>query len=220
MNTLLFKELKLATPAITYWFLAFTLMTFIPNYPLLVGSFFVCLGIFYGYQFGREDNDILYSVLLPVRKGDIVSAKFHAACLIEGIAIVMIALFSAIRIVFLSSLGPYAAGSLMNSNLYCLGCVFLVFTLFNTVFIGSFFKTAYKVGSPFLRYCIFTLLFVTAAEVLIHIPGFSILTQTTPAALLVQGIFLLGAIGVYVSLTALTCHLAKSRFEKLDILMR
>ena len=32
-------------------------MAFIPAYPILVGAFFVCFGIFRFFQSGRENND-------------------------------------------------------------------------------------------------------------------------------------------------------------------
>lgn len=68
MKSLLYKELKLSSLAVTYFFIAFGLMTFLPGYPILLGSFFVCMGIFYSFQFSRESNDPLFTVLLPWRK--------------------------------------------------------------------------------------------------------------------------------------------------------
>ena len=59
MRNLLIKELKLSTMVLTYIFLVFALMTFIPGYPILCGAFFFCLGIFQSYQTSRENNDIL-----------------------------------------------------------------------------------------------------------------------------------------------------------------
>lgn len=44
MKQLLRKEFRLATPVITWLFIGFALMTFIPGYPILCGAFFVCLG--------------------------------------------------------------------------------------------------------------------------------------------------------------------------------
>lgn len=72
---LLRKEIKLAASPLSYFFLAFTLMTFIPGYPILVNQFFICLGIFQTFQNGRESNDIIYSVLLPISKKSIVKAR-------------------------------------------------------------------------------------------------------------------------------------------------
>ena len=64
MNKLLKKELRLTAAPITYFFLTFALMTLIPGYPILVGRFFITLGIFYTFQMARESNDILYTALL------------------------------------------------------------------------------------------------------------------------------------------------------------
>ena len=75
MSELLKKELRLAASPLSYWFLAFALMTMIPGYPILVGGFFVCLGLFQSFQNAREQNDVIYTALLPVRKTDIVRAK-------------------------------------------------------------------------------------------------------------------------------------------------
>ena len=68
MKLLLCKELRLTAAPITYVFLAFALMTLIPGYPILVGGFFITLGIFYTFQMARESNDILYTALLPCKK--------------------------------------------------------------------------------------------------------------------------------------------------------
>ena len=76
MNKLLKKELRLTAAPITYFFLAFALMTLIPGYPILVGGFFITLGIFYTFQMARESNDILYTALLPCKKQDVVRAKY------------------------------------------------------------------------------------------------------------------------------------------------
>ena len=76
MINLIKKEFKLSAHILSYVFIAFGLMTFIPGYPILVGVFFSCLGIFQSFQSYRESNDISYTILLPVSKKDIVKAKF------------------------------------------------------------------------------------------------------------------------------------------------
>ena len=68
MKNLLIKELRLPTSILSWLFLAFAAMTLIPGYPILLGSFFVCLGIFQSFQTIRENNDVLYTVLLPVER--------------------------------------------------------------------------------------------------------------------------------------------------------
>ena len=98
MNKLLKKELRLTAAPITYFFLAFALMTLIPGYPILVGGFFITLGIFYTFQMARESNDILYTALLPCKKQDVVRAKYTFCVLIEllGWLLILFALFSSV----------------------------------------------------------------------------------------------------------------------------
>jgi len=98
MNKLLKKELRLTAAPITYFFLAFALMTLIPGYPILVGGFFITLGIFYTFQMARESNDILYTALLPCKKQDVVRAKYAFCVLIELLGWLLCAVLTAVRL--------------------------------------------------------------------------------------------------------------------------
>ena len=97
MRNLLMKEFKLATPVLTYLFIGFALMTFIPGYPILCGAFFVCMGIFQSYQINRESNDILYSVLLPVSKSDVVKGKYLAVVILQMMAFILCVICTLVR---------------------------------------------------------------------------------------------------------------------------
>ena len=94
MKNLLNKELRLATSPLAWLFLIFSVMTFIPGYPILMGCFFVCLGLFQSFQNARESNDILYTVLLPVRKADAVKAKYISVCFFEILALLLMAVLA------------------------------------------------------------------------------------------------------------------------------
>ena len=83
MNLLLKKEMRLCALLLTYLFIAFALMTLIPGYPILCGSFFITLGIFQSFLSAREANDIVYSALLPIAKKDVVKAKYQFTMFIE-----------------------------------------------------------------------------------------------------------------------------------------
>ncbi|MBQ7637752.1 MAG: ABC-2 transporter permease, partial [Clostridia bacterium] len=87
MKKLLRKECLLTAPAVTYFFLIFSFMAVIPGYPIAVGAFFLCLGLFYSYQSAREANDILYTAMLPIKKTDVVRAKFVFAVFYELISL-------------------------------------------------------------------------------------------------------------------------------------
>ena len=140
MKNLLMKEFKLATLPLTYLFLLFSLMTFIPGYPILCGAFFVCLGIFQSYQRNREDNDILYSVLLPVSKSEVVKAKYITGVLLQMTAFAICIVCTVVRMTFLSDVRIYTTNAIMGANLVFLAFVLLIFAIFNVIFVGEFLK--------------------------------------------------------------------------------
>lgn len=181
MNKLLKKELRLTAAPITYFFLTFALMTLIPGYPILVGGFFITLGIFYTFQMARESNDILYTALLPCKKQDVVRAKYTFCVLIE-----------------------------------LLGWLLILFALFNSVFLGGFFRTAYGLGKPFILYSIAGFAVICLAEALHHFPGMAAMNSQTEGFGM-QLIVLAAGVLLFVGMTALSCRKAQKNFEQIDL---
>ncbi|MBR6725599.1 MAG: ABC-2 transporter permease [Clostridia bacterium] len=217
MKNLLYKELHLSTPLLTFLFLAFSLMTFIPGYPILCGAFFICFGIFQSYQFGREDNDILYTVLLPVKKSDAVGAKFASAALLQMVSFFFFTVFTLIRMSFLSQAVAYKNNALMGANFTFLAFVLLIFASFNVIFIGGFFKTAYKIGKPFIAFITVSFVIIAAAETLHHLPTLS-WTNTLDFSDSAKQIPILAISAIIYALSsAISCGYAKKRFEKIDM---
>lgn len=217
MKNLLKKEIKLASSPLTYFFLAFPAMTMLPGYPILLGAFFVCLGIFYSFQNGRETNDILYTVLLPVRKSDAVKAKYLFACFFQIIAFLAAALFTAIRMTVLKDAPVYRSNALMNANLTFLAFVLLMFAAFNVIFLGGFFRTAYGIGKPLLFFIIAAMVLIGAAETLHHLPGLSFLNDSEGAPVKTQCAVLLAAGLLYGLSTYASGVRAERRFERIDL---
>ncbi|MBR4292023.1 MAG: ABC-2 transporter permease [Clostridia bacterium] len=217
MKNLLFKELHLSTPLLTFLFLAFSLMTFIPGYPTLMGVFFVCFGIFQSYQFGREDNDILYTVLLPIKKSDAVGAKFASAAVLQMVSFLFFTAFTLVRMMFLPEVAAYKNNALMGANFTFLAFALLIFAAFNVIFIGGFFKTAYKIGKPFIVFITVSIIIIAAAEALHHLPYLS-WTNTLDFSDSAKQIPVLALSAVvYVFSTLISCNIAKRRFEKIDL---
>ncbi len=217
MKLLLVKELRLAASPLTFIFLSGSLMTLLPGYPILVGTFFVCLGLLYSFQNAREANDVLYTVLLPVKKSDFVSAKFAFACLIELTGFCLSAALTVLRMTALKDAAPYVENALMNPSPVYLAFVLLIFAAFNLFFIGGFFKTAHKIGIPFLTFGVAAFLLIGVAEVLHHLPGLGFLNVTSGEKLGVQFAVLAGGAVLYAGITYLSCRRAKARFEKTDL---
>ena len=217
MRNLLIKELKLSTMALTYIFLAFALMTFIPGYPILCGAFFFCLGIFQSYQTSRENNDILYSVLLPVSKRDVVKAKYLSAAVLQMIMLALCAVCTVVRMAFMSGAGVYEANALMSANLVYLAFVLLIFAAFNIIFIGGFFKTAYKMGKYFVVFIIVDFVIIVIAEALHHLPGLEWLDTLDFSYAGGQiAILVIGAV-IYAAVTMISCRVSQNRFERIDL---
>lgn len=217
MIKLLKKEMKLAASPLSFIFIAFGLMAFVPGYPILVGSFFACLGLFQSFQSAREANDITYTSLLPVAKSDIVKAKYAFCIVIELCYFALTSIPVLIRMTVLSDASVYRNNVLMNANLVYLGFVLLILGLFNLVFTGGFFKTAYKFGKPFVTFIIVAFFVVGAGEALFHIPALSGLNAFGITHMGLQVSVLAAGIVIFILLTALSLQLSIKNFEKIDL---
>lgn len=217
MKNLLIKETRLFAMPLTYIFIAFSFMTMLPGYPILLGAFFVCLGIFQSVQFGRENNDILYSVLLPVKKGDVVKARFAFTCLIEGISFLIMCILTFIRMTFLSQAAPYINNALMNATPVFLAFVLLIYSAFQFFFLRGFFKTAYKIGKPFITFSIAAFLIVCVGEALHFFPGLKYLNNPAGEKTGMQLIVLAVSALVYAAVTYFSYRKSVRTFEKKDL---
>ena len=217
MKSLLTKEFRLAASPLSYIFLSAALMTMLPGYPILMSAFFICFGVFHSFQNAREENDVLYTVMLPVRKCDFVRAKYAFSVVIQLTGFVLCAVLTAVRMTLLPDAAPYAGNALMNATPLYLAFVLLIFAAFNALFIGGFFKTAYKIGMPFLSFGIACLILIGLAETLPHLPGLTFLHNPAGERLGLQfGALLLAAV-IYAAATFLACRAAERRFERIDL---
>lgn len=214
---LLCKELKLSTSPLTPAFLAFTLMVFIPGYPVLVSAFFVCLGIFQSFQLARESGDIMFTALLPIRKRDVPRAKLLFVAFFQLFSVLLASVFTVIRLALMSELPPYATNPLMPACPTLIAFMLLVYAEFNFIFVCGFFRTAYRLGAPFIRFIIAAMLTVAVYEALPHLPGLGYLAATGGAGIARQLVLLAVSAAVYVLVTLLSCRGAQRRFERVDL---
>lgn len=216
MKKLFYKELKLTANPLSYWFIIFSAMTMIPRYPILVGSFFICLGIFYTYQQLREYDDITYTVMLPVKKQDVVTAKYLFVLFIELMAFILCTLLTIIRMKFLGNTAPYDINPLMSANVAYLGYVMIVFAAFNSIFLAGFFKTAYKIGKPFVIFCIVSFIVVVMGEILHHIPTLKSLNELSNVSTAQIVVFVIGVV-LFMLCTWLSYKKSIKNFEEIDL---
>lgn len=217
MKNIIRKEMTLSASILSYLFIAFGLMFFIPGYPVLCGAFFVCLGIFQSFQYAREANDIVFSALLPIAKQDVVRGKYLFVCLIELGGALLMAVAVLVRMTVLKDAPVYQNSPMLQANCFALGMAFLIFGCFNLIFVGGFFKTAYRFGKPFVGFLAVAFVLIGLAEALPHIPGLEALNADGLEPVQLQAGMLGLGIVLYMVLTALSYRRACRHFDRIDL---
>ena len=217
MREILRKEMRLSASVLSYLFILFGLMFLLPGYPILCGAFFVSLGLFQSFQTARESNDIVFSALLPIAKQDVVKGKYLFVCLIEGCGLALMALSAVLRMTVFADSIVYRSNALMNANFFALGMACLIFGLFNWIFVGGFFRTAYKFARPFVTFIIAAFAVIAVAEALHHIPGLQRLNAFGTDDIAFQLALFAAGIVLFLLLTLISCRKACDSFERIDL---
>jgi uncharacterized membrane protein len=105
----------------------------------------------------------------------------------------------------------------MNANCFALGVAFVIFGLFNWIFVGGFFRTAYSFGRPFVLHIIVCFLVIFAAEALHHVPGLERLNAFGTDDIAMQLMLLAAGILIYFVTSVLSCSRACRAFEEIDL---
>lgn len=105
----------------------------------------------------------------------------------------------------------------MNANFFALGAAFFLFGLFNWIFVGGFFKTAYKLGRPFLIYMIAGFFSIGVFEALHHIPGLECLNSFGTEEITIQILLLMAGIVAWLLMTVFSYRKACTHFEEIDL---
>ena len=226
MKALLYKELRLAMHPICYIFIVvFPFMILIPSYPLGVGFIYVltCYPIlFLGANKGQQSNDLLYSVLLPVRKKDIVLARIITVILMQvTFMVLMSALYPVARLINASviqsaeSPDKYTIPGLgLNSYVLLLAIGIIGYALADLIF----FPIYYKKGKSIVMSTLFTIIgFIFYIGIftigLPFIPGFEIMNNMHIG---IQFAILGGALLISFLLHLVVYKTSSKRLEKVD----
>lgn len=226
MKALLYKELRLAMHPICYLFIfLFPFMLLIPSYPLGVGFIYIlaCYPIlFLGANKGQQSNDLLYSVLLPVRKKDIVLARIITVIIMQvTFMVLMTALYPLARLVndavIQSSSKPEEftiPGLGLDSFVLLLAIGIVGYAIADLIF----FPIYYKNGRSIVMSTLFTILgFVVYIGIftiaLPFIPGLEIMNSLH---LGIQFAILGGAILISFLFHLLVYRISSKRLEKVD----
>ena len=215
MFKLLKKELVLSAHPTTFIMLLLSCMVLIPNYPYSVVFFYITLSLFFTCIQGRENNDIIYSLNLPIAKRDIVKARMMFAVILELVQIALTIPF-AILSQKINTAGNSAG---IEPNLVYFGIGFILYGLFNFIFFSRYYRDINRIGISFVITSIVIFFLISAEVVLTYAVPFvrDYLDTKDPAYLSYKLIILVISILFYGIITYLTYLRAVKEFEKIDL---
>ena len=214
MKNLLYKEFRLWWYPALFFFLLTGLLLLIPSWPFFIAFWYIFIGFSIAFASGRENQDVFFTVSLPVRKRDVVRARVCATAIIELLQIAAGIPFAIINNILYSK--GNAAG--MNTNFAFFGFMFLLYAIFNLIFLPNFYRTAYKIIS--MLWAIITVVVCGAAIniAIIFVPVLNTnLNELGASHFTSQLPVLVAGIALFFLLTLLAYRKSATRFEKVDL---
>ena len=227
MKALLYKELKLAMHPMCYLFIVmFPFMILIPSYPLFVGFIYVLVCypvLFLGANKGQQSNDLLYSVLLPIRKRDIVLARMMTVILMQFTFIAIVSCLYPLALV-LNNAAREASPELTDIGLGLSGYVSVVaiaivsYALADIIYFPIYYKKGKSIVLSTLLMIFVTSIFLTVfTSIIPYIPGCEgYKTLLCDSGVGIQFAFLGGALVIYALIHFIAYKISAKRLELVD----
>ena len=215
MKNLLYKEFHLVINPLYYLTVLFGALLLIPQWLYFIAMmyffFFIIPTIFNN---AKAMNDVGFTIMLPVRKRDVVKARVLSVATLELIQIAGGAVFTILNMA-IYPWGNFA----IDANLAYLGCVFIMYGIFNVIFFPLYYRTAYKIGWPITIALTAVFLFAFGVEMLVQFEPTAayVLDGITREALIRQVPVLVGGIVLGALLTVLGYIRSVKNFEKVDL---
>ena len=215
MKNLLYKEFRLVISPLYFLTVLFSALLLIPQWPYFIAMlylfFFIVPNVFTN---AKAINDTGFTMMLPIRKRDVVKARVISVVTLE-----LAQVLSAVPVAFLN-MSFYPHGNmLIDANLAYLGCVFMMYGIFNAIFLPMYYKTAYKMGWPLTLAITAAVLFASSVEVLVAaVPAVNHTLDGTSADALIRQLPVLGTgILLFALMTVLAYRKSVTNFEKVDL---
>ena len=231
---LLRKEIKLGNTIQTLiWMICCFGMFFIPSYPAYIGPFYITLCIMMTFALNQSSHDILFTVLLPVRKIDTVKARFLYCGMVEVLSLVLAVIPAILRLKF--SFPNNSAGT--NVSIAFFGLQLVIYAVFNLLFLGNVYKDPLKPGLRYLIAAVVYFVMYAVCDVPVWIYNGSvkkladgtiselpplahignIITDLSGEFIVPQCHILLGGVLIYSALWYFTFRCAAKQFGKYDL---
>ena len=216
MKDLLYKDFKLFWGTPIFLCLVFGAFLLIPHWPYFIAfGYIIWIGFVTAFFIGRSNYDVFFSVSLPVRKKDTVLARVCSVAVLELLQILVAIPFAILNNVIYHH--SNSAG--MNPNFTFFGSIFIMYSIFNIIFLPGFYKTAYNVGKPMLLGVLTSAVFAISVNIAVMlVPVLDTnLNGLGAANFAYQLPVLLAGIALFVLLTWLSYKISANRFEKVDL---
>ncbi len=215
MKNLIFKEFRLSIHPLFYLVSLFGILILIPNWVYFVAiAYILFITVPNVFTTNKAQNDITFSILLPVRKQDVVKARIFSIVWLEAVQLVVAAIFGYLNHII------YAKNNfLMDPNAAFIGFGLVMYGVFNLVFFPMHYKTAYKIGIPTIIATFAAVVFATGVELFVYFVPFANLAfdASDPAMVIWKaGAFIVGLI-IFLVMTTSAYRISARRFERIDL---
>jgi hypothetical protein len=211
------KELKLGVTPFSYLlpFITGALMLIPAWLYFVVLLYFCCLTIpnmFAGY---KAQNDLIFSIMMPVTKKDIIKARVAVIVILELLHIATAVIYGMIS----TRLYPNLIYFFFGPTIGFWGLCFVMLAIFNIIFISMYYRTAYKYGAATIASVTGAMLFAGGAEWL-GIKNsfvFDLFKGTGTDNMAIHITILIAGIAIFAIFTIIAYNIAIKQFEKVDI---
>lgn len=213
MKELLYKEFKLAVNPAFYILLLLPVLILIPSWIYFIAmSYLFFIVIPNVFLMANSNNDTFFSILMPVKKSDLVKSKLMSVIILEILNIAIAVPFAIINFIL------YKNNFFMDPNIAFFGFVLIMYAIFNLTFIPGYYKTGYKIAFPIIKAIIFAVLFAFLIETMRFVfPDIRSLFDTHNGSIIWQLLILMAGIIIFILSNITAFKLSAKRFEKLDL---
>ena len=213
MTTLLRKEIRLVAHPTSIVFAFLGCLVLVPSYPYSVISMFGCLAPYITFLSARETNDAWYTAVLPVTKRESVLGKCLLVVFFQLFQLLFSVPFALLRNFLNIANNPVG----LDATVAWYGFGFIVYAVFDFIFLTTFYKSGYKVGKSFVFAAIFMVLLMVSVEATAHIPALVWMDSCQPENLLMQLPILVVGIICYGVLIPLAYRISARHYENVDL---
>jgi len=213
MKQLLYKEFRLAIHPLFLLVSLLSALVLIPSWPYFIALMYLCfITVPNILTIGKASNDIGFSVSLPVRKRDVVAARFVTIIVLQLLQLLVAAVCAPLR----NGLYPFP-NALFDLTPSFFGFAFVMYALYNAIVLPMFYKTAYKIGIPVIIGTVAAVIFAAGAEMLVLMSPAAAAYLDNLHDPVSQLPVLIGGILVFALVNFAAYRLSARRFEKVDL---